>query len=518
MAANPPFSFAIDTERRLAEAAADFYDDPYGFVMFAYPWGEPTLPDGGFNPLAKKKGPEPWQKKLLQAIGVHIRENVQGKAMGFDYNVWRSAIASGHGIGKSAMVAWLIQFFMATRRDCRGAVTANTATQLETRTWPELARWHKLFMFRHWFEWTATSYYFKQYPEEQRKNYMFTASTVSEHNTEAFQGLHNETSAVVVLFDEAGGLFPKLWEVAQGALTDGEPFFLAFGNPTQPDSEFANCFDKYKHMYWLMTVDSREVSFTNKTAIADTIRMYGEDSDEVRVRVKGEFPRTAHDGFFGFEAIKQALEREVAHDVMAPLIMAVDVARFGRDKTVIRFRRGRDGRSISPVVLQGKDNVYVANIVQREYDRWKPDALVIESTGPGSGVIDVLRDRNYKVTEVHPGSNSANQQHYYRKRDEMYGLFRDWVIEEGCLPTNEPDLIEQMSKVRYGLDRFESSIIIESKEDYKKRTNLTSPDEMDSFALTFGVKVARRDRNLDVRSGGREANQYETEYDVMGYG
>lgn len=518
MAVNPPFSFNIETERKLAETVAEFYDDPYGFVMFAYPWGEPTLPDGSFNPLHNKKGPEPWQRDLLRALGEHIRENVQGKSFGLDYAVWRSAIASGHGIGKSALVAWLIQFFMATRRDCRGAVTANTAAQLETRTWPELARWHRVFMLKHWFEWTATQYYFKQYPEDQRKNYMFTAATVSEHNTEAFQGLHNENSAVVVIFDEAGGLFSKLWEVAQGALTDGEPFFFAFGNPTQPDSEFANCFDKHADMYHLRTVDSREVSFTNKQQIADMIRMYGEDSDEVRVRVKGDFPRTAHDGFFGYDVIRAAQERQVEHDPMAPLIMAVDVARFGRDKTVIRFRRGRDARSIPPVKLQGKDAVYVANIIQREYDRYRPDALVIESTGPGSGVIDILRDRNYKVHEVHPGAKSDMAGHYHRKRDEMYGRCRDWLVEEGCLPTDEPELIEQMNKIRYGMDRFESAIIVESKDDYKKRTNLTSPDDMDSLVLTFGVRVARRDRNLDFQPNGRQSNEYIHEYDVMGYG
>lgn len=505
---------AVDTEAKLAEAVAEYYADPYGFVMFAYPWGEPTLPDGSFNPLHNKRGPEPWQRELLQAVGNHIGNNLDLRAMGLDYQAWRSAVASGHGIGKSAIVAWIIQFMMATRRNCRGVVTANTAAQLETRTWPELARWHRIFICKHWFEWAATSYYFKLYPQDQQKNYMFTAATVSEHNTDAFQGLHNEESAVVVLFDEAGGIFPKLWEVVQGAMTDGEPFFFAFGNPTDPDAEFARCFDKYAEMYWTKTVDSREVSFTNKAAIADMIKMWGEDSDEVRVRIKGNFPRQSYDGFFSAEALLEARNRTHEYDPMEPIIMAVDVARFGPDQTVIRTRQGRNARR-PPVKLSGKDNVYVANIIQREYDNIKPDALVIESTGPGSGVIDILRDRGYKVHEIHPGAPSIYPQHYYRKRDEMYGLCRDWVNENGCLP-EEPALIEQMSKIKYSLDRFDSAIKIESKDDFKSRTKLTSPDEMDSLILTFGVKVARRDRNNDLRHTA-QGFSYPTDYDIYGY-
>jgi hypothetical protein len=509
---NTPNRHAVQTEAQLAEAVSLFYDDPYGFVMFAYPWGEAVLPDGSPGPLANKLGPEPWQRRLLQKLGNHIRNNIDLKSFGLDYQVARYARASGHGVGKSALVAWLIQFFMATRRDCRGAVTANTAAQLETRTWPELARWHRMFICKHWFVWTATSYYFGLYPPEQQKNYMFTAATVSEHNTDAFQGLHNEDGAVIVIFDEAGGLFPKLWEVAQGALTDGEPFFFAFGNPTDPDAEFANCFTRHENMYDIETIDSREVSFTNKSALDDMIRLWGEDSDEVRVRIKGQFPRNSYDGFIPADALLQAREREHEPDPEAAVIMAVDVARYGRDKTVIRVRHGRNARR-PPVKLQGKNNVEVADAVQREIDIVKPDEVVIESTGPGAGVIDILRSRHYKITEVHPGSNSDKPQYYYRKRDEWWGKCRDWIINEGCLP-NEIELIEQLSKMKYHMDRFNTSIKIESKEEYTERTKLTSPDEADSLVLTFASKVTRRDRALDVRYRPQMAEAI-SDYDIF---
>lgn len=501
-------------EAQLAEQVASYYADPLGFVLFAYPWGEAKLPDGSYNPLAKKAGPEPWQRRLLARLGEKINDNLFLTAHEIEQEVARFARVSGHGVGKSALVAWLIHFLMATRRDTRGVVTANTAGQLETKTWPELAKWHDLFICKHWFQWTATSYYFKLYPEEKRKNYMVTAMTVSEHNSEAFQGLHNEAGTIFIIFDEASGIFHKLWSVAEGSFSDGEGFFFAFGNPTQPDGEFADCFDKNKELYDTESVDSRDVSHTNKTNLQFIITKYGADSDEARIRVYGQFPRQSYNGFIARDAIEIAQEREYTYDSGAPIIMAVDVARYGPDQTVIRCRQGRNGRLRNPIILHRKNNVQVAKVVAAEADLVRPDAIIIENTGPGAGVIDILRDKGYKVFEVHPGALSSEPENYDRVRDELWGKLRDWIVDEGCLP-HEPALIEQLLKMQYSLDKKTGKYKIESKEEYMARTLLSSPDEADSLVLTFGVKIARRDRNLDTKTGAETRGVVLTDYDVM---
>lgn len=501
-------------QAQLAELAASYYSDPYGWVMAFYPWGEPTLPDGSPNPLKNKTGPEPWQKRLLLKVGDHIKENAELKSLGLDYLVWRSGRASGHGIGKSALVAWLIQFFMTTRKDTRGVVTANTQKQLEDKTWPELAKWHKLLLTRDWFEWSATAYTFRLYPEEERKNYRFTAATVSEENTEAFAGLHNEGGTVVVLFDEASGINSKIWEVAQGALTDGEGFFFVFGNPTRPDGEFADCFDKYQHMYDLEHIDSREVSHTNKQHILDLIRMYGEDSDEVKVRVKGQFPNQAFNGFIGLDTVADAIARELVYDAGAPIIMSIDVARFGDDEIVFAWRQGRDARSRKQLILKGLSTTKISVIAMEQASRIRPDAIVIESTGPGAGVIDQLRDAGYKVFEVHPGAAAHEADHYFNRRAELWSLMRDWLINEGCL-YEDPVMSKQLTAIQYTLDRHEQRIKLEPKEEMKKRTGLGSPDRADALALTFAVKIARRDANLTRAVNIRDTAV--TEYDPITY-
>lgn len=491
---------SVEKERELAEFIATFYADPYGFVMAVFPWGEPTLPDGSFNPLHDKTGPEDWQREELIALGEHIKYNMELQDIGLDMVVWRSAIASGHGIGKSAFVSWIILFLMSTRVDTRMAVTASTQFQLEDKTWPELSKWHNLMIHRHWFIWSATALSFAAYPEAKRKNYRATAATVSETNTEAFAGLHNEGKSVAIIFDEASGVYPKIWEVADGALTDGEAFFFAYGNPTKPDGEFADCFDKHAHMYRTRHIDSREVSFTNKNALNDIIRKYGEDSDEAKVRVKGQFPSQSFNGFIQADAVDEAMERTEYGDPGAALIMAIDVARFGNDKSVIKFRQGRDARSIPALKFGKLSTVQLAEIAAREINAKRPDAVVIESTGPGSGVIDILRDKGYRVHEVHPGSAAVKHEHFVNKRAEYWDAMREWIYDQGVLE-NDPALRAQLISIMYTLDRHEQRIKLEAKEDMKKR-GLPSPDEADTLALTFAVSVARRDRN-NLRASNR---------------
>lgn len=507
----------VDLEKQLAEFIAGFYADPYGFVMAVFPWGQEYIYDENGNqcenPLRDKTGPEDWQREELERLGEHIRNNMVLSEMGLQMEVYRLAIASGHGVGKSAYVAWIIYFLMSTRADTRGAVTASTQFQLEDKTWPELAKWHNLAINKHWFKWTATTFSFAAYPEDRQKNYRTTAASVSEQNTEAFAGLHNEGKTVFVVFDEASGVAPKIWEVAEGALTDGEAFFMAFGNPTKPTGEFPDCFDKHAHIYHHRHVDSRDVSHTNKNALEDIIRKYGIDSDEVKVRIRGMFPEQSYNGFIGVDAVNDAINRELTMDHGAGLVMAIDVARFGNDTSVIAFRQGRDFRTRKYLQFKGLTITKLAEIAMQQADIHKPDAIVVESTGVGAGLIDILRDRGYKVIEVHPGSAAIKFDHYVNKRAEYWDGMREWIQEEGCLP-EDADLKAQLTTILYAFDRHEQRIKLEAKEDMKKR-GLPSPDIADTLALTFAVRVARRDRNNAY--GARRQRMSTTDYDAMSY-
>lgn len=505
----PPVQIDPKVEQRLAEMVARFRHDAYGFVMAMFPWGDPE------TSLRHKHGPEPWQKEILQAVSTHSLENHWRKLLGFDYRVWRSTVASGHGVGKSALVAWIILWLMSTRMDTRGVVTANTANQLATKTWPELSKWYQLVLNKHWFTWTSSALTYALYPEEKQKNYKVDALTVSPENTEAWAGLHNETSAVFVVFDEASGIERQLWGVAEGAFTDGEPFFFVFGNPTQPDGAFADThLNDPDNRWWKKNVDSRDVSHTNKSHLADLIKANGgEDNDYIRIRVLGRFPTKAYDGFIAALDVTAAQQRELFHDDGVALVMSVDVARYGDDETVICFRQGNDARSIPWVKRRGLGTMECATLIAELALHYKPDGIIIEETGPGQGVIDVLRSWQFKVLGILPGNQSATKG-FLNVRAELWSAARGWIQTIGCLPEYDGELFKQLTTIRYEMvGQTEAQLKMESKKDMKAR-GLESPDRADALVLSFGYKLQRRDAKNARRPEG-STQHAKTDYDEL---
>jgi len=483
----------------------DMYDDPLAFILYAFPWGKKGTPLENFP-----NGPDKWSKQQLMALHNHMMENERRKLNGEKVLPYQDATASGHGIGKSAQVAWLIIFFMSTRRFCRGVVTANTGDQLSTKTWPELSKWHQLTVNKHWFKWTATSFYCVLEPGTE-KNWRFDASTWNLENTEAFAGLHNASGAVITIYDEASAIHNDIWEVTEGTLTDGEPYWLCYGNPTRNTGRFRECFGKFRKRWITRNVDSRTVEISKTPKQAQWAEDYGEDSDFFRVRVKGQFPYGGTNQFISVALVDAAREREVLPDLHAPLIMGVDVARFGDDQSVVRFRQGRNARAIEPYKYRTMDNMQLAYNVAGLIDKYKPDAVNIDA-GNGSGVIDRLRELKYKVNEIHFGAKSQSQR-WANKRIEMWALYRAWLAG-GALDQDQELYDDSIGpEYRYaGVDGDKQ--LLESKADMKKR-GLASPDDGDAMVLTFATKVARSDSKIYAHIR-RNRVAKDVDYDIFG--
>jgi hypothetical protein len=168
----------------------------------------------------------------------------------------------------------------------------------------------------------------------------------SEHRTEAFAGLHNQGKRIIVIFDEASAIPDVIWETTEGALTDADTKIIwgVFGNPTRNTGRFRECFGRFRHRWHLWQVGSRATKLTNKEQINQWIADYGEDSDFVRVRVRGVFPRAGDMQFISTEMAEAAMsdKRDPPSTIYDPLVLGVDVARFGDDATVLCPRRARD--------------------------------------------------------------------------------------------------------------------------------------------------------------------------------
>lgn len=465
-------SAAKSWEVELARDIAGFWHDPLGYVLYAFPWGR--------DALEGQDGPDEWQRDQLQFVAEAL---VQGESVG---SVIQSAVSSGHGVGKSALVAWLILWALSTFEDTRGVVTANTDTQLRTKTWAELAKWYQLAMNKHWFRLTATSIFSSN--SRREKTWRVDAIPWSVEKPESFAGLHNKGRRILVIFDEASAIPDQIWEVTEGALTDAETeiIWCAFGNPTRNSGRFHKAFHGLRHRWRAIKVDSRKTKQANKDQIARWVEDYGEDSDFVRIRVRGEFPRAGSTAFIGVDVIEQAAGKVLepqAYRHFKP-ILGVDVARFGDDQTILTLRRGPKVEEVRK--YRGKSVVEVSGLVldwaQKISDL---QSICVDGIGIGAGVVDLLKSHSLPVVDVNVGLPARDDRQYANLRAELYGAVKAW-LPTAAIPRDD-ELISDLTNVEYGFNA-KLQIQLEKKADMKKR-GLGSPDNADSLALTFAETV-----------------------------
>jgi hypothetical protein len=479
----------------LANDIAGFTFDPLGHALYAYPWGS--------GALAGVDGPRQWQREVMEDIREHL-ENPATR-----HQPCRIARASGHGIGKSALIAMLVKWGLDTCEDTRIVITANTEGQLLTKTMPEITKWHNLAITADWFKATATSV-FSTVPGHE-KAWRLDASPWSVNNTEAFAGLHNMGRRIIVILDEASGIHAKVWEVILGALTDEgtEIIFLAFGNPTLNTGSFRECFGKFRNLWKTQQIDSRTVEGTNKAYLDEIVNSYGIDSDITKVRVLGQFPSASSMQFIRSDIVEAARKRVVVVEQYEPLVIGVDVARFGDDASTIYFRKGRDARSIPPIRLNGVDTMQLAAKVAEMQRMYRADMVNVDEGGIGAGVVDRLRQLNVPTTGVQFGSKPlgavklGNGIKVANRRAEIWAIMREW-LEGGAIPDDQI-LNDDLIGVEYSFNARDE-ILLEKKEHMKAR-GLASPDDGDGLALTFAVPVLpsfEEDEYDDHRDDGRD--------------
>lgn len=221
-------------------------------------------------------------------------------------------------------------------------------------------------------------------------------------------------------------------------------------------------------------------------------RQLDENGDEARYRHiwLGDYEELSDSQLISGKIVETAMGYTAKSDPAAEMIMGVDVARFGKDQTVIAFRRGRDAYT-EPWISHAKlDTMQTAARVAAEYDRIKPDALFVDETGVGAGVVDRLMQLGYPVRPVNFGSkaDSLTEAKVANKRAEMWVRMREWMRAGAGIP-NDTQLEAQLTSVEYKFDA-NNAIQLERKEDMAKR-GLPSPDKADALALTFAYPVMK---------------------------
>lgn len=424
--------------------------------------------------------PDRWQRNVLNDIANHPFVSVR----------------SGQGVGKTGLEAITVIWYLCCRPNPKVICTAPTRQQLNDVLWAEIAKWLESSMVKNFLKWTKT----KVYMIGSEERWFATARTATK--PENMQGFHEEYMLFVV--DEASGVADNIMEAILGTLSGEENKLLMCGNPTRTSGVFYDSHHKDRQDYKTHKVSSYDSSRASKENIERLIRKYGADSDVVRVRVDGDFPKSEPDTFIHLEKVEAAVMREVypceegeeLFEILpddAPLEIGVDVARYGNDETTIVPRIGKLVPFLRTYSKQDTMTTagWVLNIAQDlmlEYG--KPSCVVkIDDDGVGGGVTDRLREvvaeenLYIDVIDCHNGGKALSPERYDNWGAESWATIRDLLHDDEIQIPNDEDLVGQLSTRKYFITS-KGKIRLESKDDMKKR-GLRSPDRADALVLAF---------------------------------
>jgi hypothetical protein len=443
--------------------------------------------------------PDPWQAKALQGLAHN----------------GRVAIRSGHGVGKTGLESMAIWWFNFTRPNPKIPCTAPTKMQLFDALWPETAKWlERSPELQAIFEWQKTRIINRAFPER------WFASARTSNKPENLAGFHEDH--LLFIMDEASGITDEIFDVVEGALTGPDNKLLICGNPTKNTGQFYRAFHQDREFYFNMKVSCLDTPRVSKDYAERLIKRYGIDSNVVRVRVLGEFPKQDDDVRIALEWVEAASLRELPDTAWRghPILeVGVDPARFGDDESTIYPRIGPKALPCHIFTKQSTTKtageairITLGNMAEYAC----PNAIIkIDDTGVGGGVTDQIReqvrerDLPISVYGINFNNSPDDGEHYYSWFDEAWDGLAD-RFEAGDMDmtalAKDDELVAQLSSRKYTVNG-RGQIVTESKADFKKRIK-RSPDRADGLLLAFAKPPGVIAANADILGMLRRGKVY----------
>jgi phage terminase large subunit len=433
------------------------------------------------------------------------------------------AVAGGKGIGKETTASLAVCWFLTTRWMPKVPCTSASEKQLRKALWQEISKIMDMGPhIKQLLEWTPTVIMSRQGGERWQAFQQLSQKTISketgEKEAEGGAGIHEDN--VLLIISEASGVDNVNWDTRVDGLTGETNKCLAIGNPMRRVGRFAECFHpKNKDIWWTRNVDAAtESTFVSKDSIKRAIIKHGADSAYVRAIIHGRFPdKTSEMGIIDADMVADAVERQVEDEPEVRMQIGCDIARGGKNSTVIHNRRGwltleidkagftRNPDSRRMAVRQALKWYRRPYNDPRKVDHLKSDDLidrymvehaeelkgikqgvffVVDDDGIGGAVTDELRERGWSVFPFHFNAAPRDPVHYKQRGDEIWFVDGPEALEHCSIP-NDPALIAQLPGREYKWDKNEQYRRVESKDDMQDR-GLESPDDADAFLLAYG--------------------------------
>ncbi len=325
-------------------------------------------------------------------------------------------------------------------------------------------------------------------------------------NPDAMRGLRLDG----IVMDEVAQLKNELWtDIVQPALSDRLGWSIFIGTPSG-----INLFSElyYKAIEEDGWTASRYTVFDTDSLHPNEVKRLQRDMSETSFAREYlcDFSAQGDDQLIALADTEDAAKRtyQADHVKLSPVVLGIDPARFGDDRSVVFRRQGR--QAFTPVVYRGVDNMELAARVANLIEEHNPDAVFCDA-GAGSGVIDRLRQLSYDVIEIPFGGKAMKPEQYINRRSEMWWLMKQWIEEGGAIP-NDIALKQELATPIYWYDNV-GRRVLESKDQIKKRLQgAGSPDLADALALTFALPVAKKVPE-DIYIKRRKASTQKTDYD-----
>lgn len=456
------------------------------------------------------------QESFLRAVG----DACTGKGKPY------ISVVSGTGTGKTATLAWLVLWAVATHPSAKIPCTATTYNQVQTLLWPEAMRWHAVMepAFRAAITISAT-----QIQQTGNKECFAFAKAAVAQNPQSFQGVHSQF--VMFIFDEASGIPQSIFDAAEGSCShagsvglDGQALFVCTGNGNLASGPFYDSHNKNKAAWKCLSFSSRNSPFCGAEYIARQEELYGKDSNQVRIRINGQFPKDDPDTLIAHDWAEEARIRDIREDRRTPRVAGLDPKGSGADSIGFCIRQGQVAYRFEEWNASWEENQIIGHVMQL----WKArafDEINIDCIGVGSGVCSVLEAQGVPVRRVNVASPPLFNPENHRLRDDLWWAAREWFSARNCRlhAAETPDTpvnvkskhfawlekaIHELTTPKY-TPSASGKIEVESKDKLRKAERIGhSPGLADAFVLTFATRLPiARDNRAFLREAQHRARQ-----------